>query len=366
MFRLVEALLEKLEEAAAVRTNDPIGGEEKFNAASSALNEFCDLLTAAPTLSPSDRNVIRDTFENLRIHAMSSVTEKLDKKCGLHFSSQLRSSIMLDRLLTKASRHVIGDFLLTTAEAEARALEASSSSCSSTLSSVGLTEVLPRTTASSAPVISIADVVTANFDGQSVEAFVRGVVLADTRDAEDVIVALAGRAFKANVCVWQPEADPGSGLKCLTGDDSVTQIYGDVHLLLYSGHYNLLYTTSAPEFTDAHVIQTAQADTSSSASSSEYVRIPHNVHLASSSSRAHAQSVGDKRPRDKLADDITQGRLFATSMGGKSIEKIGELRMRSDDWPRHSIGVSASVTGQKKGALSILDRILPAYDADAD
>jgi hypothetical protein len=142
----------------------------------------------------------------------------------------------LDGALVRAARRCIGVYLLDIAKAEQKALlishEASAKEDNDD-------ESKNDHRSDSSQQILLTDVVAANFDELSVPEFIDTVVLQDDRDAEDVIIAFAGRVFGIKLVVWQPDKE--NNLMCLAHGTEVNDAQAEVHVLLYQSHYNLLY-----------------------------------------------------------------------------------------------------------------------------
>ena len=379
-FRLIETLAERLEDAVLNEDQDHLheGMGREFEIASKNLDDFCTFLTDLTCLSKSEKEVIKHLFHNVQAHACGVAAKRTT---GLYVSGQMRDSLTLDRLLIKATRHIIGAYLIETAEAETLAASAaaisdssemkigtvggssssssSSSSCPSLSSSA--TSIVTKTIATSQ--ISIADIVSANFEGQSVQQFVHSVVLPDTRDAEDIIVAFAGRAFKANVYVWQTEKE--SELRCLAGDDGASHENGEVHLVLYSGHYDLLYKDPEKEIVPVSLneqfLHVPAIPRLTETNGGRYtLETPASIQL-----RVH--TLGEKRAIEGMTQMQT-GALVKPTVSSVDKEQrqgqVSQVRMPLTiaEAPTVAVVHSRPVKKRAVGALAAIDSYLPTYN----
>lgn len=155
--------------------------------------------------------------------------EEKKKPPGNFLRRQILEDPSIDEVLVRSSRCVVAEFLELASSKEEEVARHSSGGENENSAS-----------------ISIAEVIMINFDGLTVEEFIDQVVMRPGRDAEDVIVMFASRAFSARICVWLLDLKADERLLCVAGaeekfPDDGSIFFGEVHLLLHSGHYDLLY-----------------------------------------------------------------------------------------------------------------------------
>ena len=205
------------------------------------LTPFFNKLTSLPELNESEKNVLKgleNKLENLLLY-----TEENPRNMLKEFR-KICNDDKSDSVLVKAGRNVVAEYLKSThimqlndsiKKEEEKKEE----------------EVLnpPELVRQESENISLADIIQATFDGLSVEKFIEDVVLFDGRDAENVMVAYASESFQCKIFVWQLDKNKKERLTCLAGKEFYEEsskkrnscCNGEVHMLLWGGHYNLMY-----------------------------------------------------------------------------------------------------------------------------
>jgi hypothetical protein len=324
----------------------PFGDEElPLEVVETQLHELASLLADVEGLEDSERTLIHKLFNETVFPDLLAFPDYSKIEVSTAIKDEINHNPELDLALTNACRRVIANY-------------------------IQLQSTQPQKEGSTD--ISLVDVVSCNFDGLSVEEFIDTIVLLNGRDAEDIIVALAGKAFDANITVWQP--DPVMGISCLAADDGAQRANGVLHLLLHSGHYNLLYPRprGATESGDITKVLAAGDDSSASPECAPEKRARRNEYVCdispASDSLQHlhpatAQYAASLQPaaRNEVQDpphiqEIRQGRMFAsTSVYFPNRREAVVVE------PVVAEPLSASGTTSRKRTLVELDKELPSY-----
>ena len=310
------------------------------------LRELAALLADVDGLPDSQRTRVREFFQGL--HEQFDADPPLSK---MELSTFIRNTInddsKLDLALTDAARRVIASYILlhsTTPPAE------------------------------SSTDISLTDVVSCNFDGISIDEFLDTVVLPNGRDAEDIIVLLAGEAFAANITVWQ--RDPLLGISCLAADDVARRANGVVHLLLHGGHYNLLYPKLRGATYSENIMQELSAADSSAAPDHVPEKRTRRSEDVSSASSSPSHDLIPPPPPPQQQHTASFPAAAWVEERDPRIEEIRGVALVSSAYIAHRRLAPAvvealsetvpSTTGNRKRTLMELDRDLPTYSDQED
>jgi len=309
------------------------------------LRDLASILAGAHGLPDNQRTRIRKCFKS--IHDEFDMDPPLSKT---EMSAAIRDKInddpALDLALTDAARRVIAN-------------------C------IQLQATQPQAEGSTD--IALADVVSCNFDGISIEQFIETVVLPNGRDAEDIIVALAGKAFDANITVWQ--RDRALGISCLAADDAEQRANGPVHLLLHGGHYNLLYPKHRGETVSSEIMKELGAAHCTAAPD------PDRAEKRAPRAQEHSASPSPASPPQHQRQHYHQHSStmqYAASLetadarieairGGALFSPVAVMHQRALPAVVEAVSHSApSAPGSRKRTLVELDRDLPSYSDQED